>query len=508
MRRDLEFIFKNVPHTRKALVVPALALRSVTSRGSKSVYASSDTLFRGAVFGRDSLEVAEDLMYIKPKLVKNILVRLAELQGTRTNSKNEEEPGKIVHEYRTVQLDGKPLDKRSRCIFDELSAKWGGNRQELAYYGSIDATPHFLRVLGKYCYLYGDDILSQTVRRRDGSEPSLQQVASEIIDWLTAKLSASQSGLLEFQRVNPHGIKNQVWKDSDEFYVHINKEQANHNKPIASIEVQALAYDALVASSRLFPDAALQLLDLAYNLRDTTLDLLWQEDRRYFALGLDYDNNGRMRIIDTSTANPAALLDSGFFDWLDHTEREKYVKAIVKKIMGKNFLTSAGIHSRSLAAANLIKKWDYHGSYVTWPKETFDIAKGLYRQGLPKLGRQLENRLLNIVLKTYEYPEFVYVDAWGRVLTNKRPSKQVHGELALVKGTNTPERIQAWTVSAIMAIISSRFDSKLIKTSWSQSSWQKALEASTLSRIPTINRYINPLKLLIKYPTHKYKLAD
>lgn len=508
MGHRLEKLFENLPPARKALAVPAVALRSVTSRGAKSVYASSDTLFRGAVFGRDSLEVAEDLMHIKPKLVHNILINLAELQGIKNNDLNEEEIGKIIHEYRTVILDGKHIGKSSMRIFNELSKKWGGNEHELAYYGSVDSTPFFLRVLGTYISIYGVDILEADIHQGK-QKTTMRHAANAAVQWLVDKLTNAESGLLEYKRINPHGILNQVWKDSDEFYVHTNKQRANHDRPIASVEVQALAYDALTAAATFFPEMSVELLEHAYKLRDQTIKLLWQEKMHYFALGIDYDNDNNIRVIQTQTANPAALLDSGFFDWLDQKDREKYVCAIVRKIMSKNFLTSAGIRSRSLSAAHLVDFWDYHGSFVAWPKETYDIAKGLRRHGLPKLGRQLENRLLNIVLKTHEYPEFVYVDEWGRVLAHKRPVEHTHGELVLVKASNTPERIQAWTVSALMAIISARKDGTLsIYSGQPQSLWQKNLEKQILSKIPIVNHYVNPLKLLTRYPTHKYKLSQ
>jgi glycogen debranching enzyme len=91
-------------------LTPTQALYTVTSKSGLGVYASSDRLFKGAVFGRDSLEVAEDLMYIKPRLVEKILLTLASLQGEVDNKSNEEEPGKIVHEYRTPHIDGRPLN--------------------------------------------------------------------------------------------------------------------------------------------------------------------------------------------------------------------------------------------------------------------------------------------------------------------------------------------------------------------------------------------------------------
>ncbi len=507
MRLTLNQIIDNVPPARKALAVPALALKTVTSRGGKSVYASSDTLFRGAVFGRDSLEVAEDLMKLKSKLVRNILIRLAELQGVNNKAKNEEEIGKIIHEYRTITIDGRLIDKTSQRIFYELAEKWGGNKQELAYYGSVDATPHFLRTLDVYCSTYGNEILDHEITKRNGQKTTMRQTAHAAITWLTAKLGSSASGLIEYKRLNPRGIPNQVWKDSEEFYVHLNKQRANHNGPIASIEVQALGYDALMAAGRFFPDDAARYRELASQLRDKTIKLLWQDDQHYFALGTDYDATDELRIISTETANPAALLDSAFFDDLPQKDRQKYVTAIANKIMSKDFLTAAGVRSRSLAAAQLINFWDYHGSYVSWPKETYDIAKGLRRQGLPKLADQLENRLLNIVLKTHEYPEFVYVDEWGRVLT-ARPARRMHGQLIVAHGTNTPERLQAWTVSAVMAIIAIRLNKKLLEsTKTNQKPWQKALEETIMARIPHMDRYINPFKLFIRYPTHRYKLS-
>jgi hypothetical protein len=64
---------KFVPPLHKILPLPALALAKVISKDGMAVYASDDTMFKGAIFGRDSLEVADDLMDIKPALVNNIL---------------------------------------------------------------------------------------------------------------------------------------------------------------------------------------------------------------------------------------------------------------------------------------------------------------------------------------------------------------------------------------------------------------------------------------------------
>jgi glycogen debranching enzyme len=496
-----------VPPVRKALLLPSLALASVVSKDGMSVYASSDTLFKGAVFGRDSLEVADDLLDIKPALVRNILLTLGKLQGLVHNDQNEEQPGKIIHEYRTIRLDGKPIGGTPLQIFHELTEKWGGNQHELAYYGSVDATPHFLRTLKKYCLYNGKSILQETVTQRDGTTVSMQHVAEAATTWLTTELALSESGLLEYKKVNPLGISNQVWKDSEEFYVHENGEMANHDKPIASIEVQGLTYDALMAAAYIIPEKAEEYTKRAAAFRDTTIGYLWQPKRHYFALGIDYSPTGELRIINTATANPAALLDTDFFTDLEPGERERYVSAIVKRITAKDFLTNAGIRSRSLDMAHLVSFWDYHGSYVTWPKETYDIARGLRHHGFTKLSRQLENRLLNVILKTHEYPEFVYVDEWGRVLAGTT-HKHTHGDLVLVEGTNKPERLQAWTVSAMIAIMARRGRAGLRKqTPIKHDSWQASLENQIIVRIPDIRLHLNPLKLWLRYPTHKYHLS-
>jgi glycogen debranching enzyme len=506
MPMNVRKIIEGIPQPPDPIVLPSLALRSVISKTGMGVYASSDTLFKGAVFGRDSLEVAEDLLTSKPKLVKSILLTLARLQGLRTNNLNEEEPGKIVHEYRSVKVDGKKINKRSMEIFKALSGKWGGNDTEMAYYGSVDATPHFLRVLGLYTAKHGDKILNEKITRRDKSTVKLRVSAEAASDWLMTKLSISKSGMLEYCRVNPHGISNQVWKDSEEFYVHDNGSYANNIAPIASIEVQGLAYDALRVAGTFNPSRKQAYLDAAKKLRGDTISHLWIPESQYFSLGTDYDEHGTLRVIKTRTANPAALLDTTFFDDLEVDKKNTYISGIVSNILSTDFITDAGIRSRSLSASKLVPFWDYHGSFVSWPKETYDIAKGLRRHGFKRLARQLENRLLNVYLKTRRYPEFVYVDELGRVLSISSGGHR-HGELIVVHSSNNPERVQAWTVSAIIAIIDTHLLEKIkLPTKKAPNTWQQKLENSLLASIPKVDLYVNPFSLSARYPTYRYEL--
>ncbi len=490
----------------KLTLPPVLALGSITSKSGKGVYASSDRLFKGAVFGRDSLVVAEDLLTLKPLLVKRILIILARLQGLRHRSINEEEPGKIIHEYRTRLVDGKNLSGTPLEIFENLSKRWGGSDMAMVYYGSVDSTVHFIRTLCEYCDFYGPRILWKKIERQNGEKVTMLDVMLEALAWLQTKLKDSKSGLLEYHAHNDEGLKNQAWKDSNEFYVHENGRSVNHSRPVASIEVQGLAYDALIDAADYLPDKASELRRHAYRLRDRTIELLWQADKNYFALGTDYDQESRLRIIETTTANPASLLNSHFFDDLTQSQKEHYIGGVVANIMGTEFLTDAGIRSRALSEANLIPFWDYHGSYVSWPKETYDVAKGLRRQGFPELAKQLENRLLNVVRKSRGYPEFLYVDPRGRVLGSSSSAHR-HTHALLIRSTNVPESVQAWTVSAIVAIQADRRPGfRLGKLR--QKPWQVQLENEVLAHIPKVARLKTSRSLNARYPDYPYEMTN
>ena len=89
-------------------------------------------------FGRDSLRVAIDLISSYPELARATTLRLAALQGLEDNTEREEEPGRIVHEARDKD------DPIAQELTEQLGWGW-------PYYGSVDATPEFIRTLTAYC---------------------------------------------------------------------------------------------------------------------------------------------------------------------------------------------------------------------------------------------------------------------------------------------------------------------------------------------------------------------
>ena len=483
---------------------PDVALERIKSPEGDAIYASGDALYNGAFFGRDSLEVIDDLLDKEPELCAKLLIKNASLQGFCFDRKREEEPGRIAHEHRVAPTDDD--DEAYKLIFAELSERWGSYNGDLTYFGSVDATPKFVQMLCAYANRYGNGILDVRVERRNGEVVTMNEALGSAVGWLQSKLRTSSSGLLEFKTVNPAGIENQVWKDSREFYVHEDGTLANHARPVASIEVQGLVYDALMDASELRPDMALQLKQEATNIRDRTLDLLWLEDRNYFALGLDHDpSTDNIRQIKTTTANPASLLETRFFDNLPDQEREKYISAIANKIMGSDFLTDAGIRSRALSAQGVSEYWDYHGSHVAWPMETKRIAKGLRRQGFSRLAQQLYGRLLNGVTRYGSYTEFIYVDDDGRMLTDILYAR-THESMMVVESTNKPESLQAWTITAVIHALSDLYGNKFPKYP-RQTLWQFNLEWAILGKMPIIGHIKRRDDLDQLYPEQKAVLS-
>ena len=483
------------------------AFESITSHDNDAIYASSGVLFKGARFGRDQLKVLHDLMQsseevgiYKKELIENVILFLSSKQGVQTRAINDEKPGRIFHEFRQSIVDGEPLTGGTKVLFDKLSEQWGGDDEEVIYYGSIDATPMYVSLVAEYVEIFGEELLDREVVDRNGQSVKVRECLQRSVDCLENDLTESRSGLLEHKTMNPEsGQPNQAWKDSQEAYVHENGEPVNHDAPVASAEVQAYTYDALIAAAKIVPDKRHKYERMARHLQQRTLDLLWMEDKQYFAMGLDYDENGRERQIRTLVSNGAQLLDSNILLDLPPDQREKYVTGISRMIFSDEFMTSAGVRCRALSLAEVTPFWDYHGTFVSWPKETMDIARGFHRHGLHQSAEQLENRVYNISRRTGKFQEYYYIDANGRVLLEleRDPDEQ---NVILVEGTNTPEGNQAWSISSVISILYPR--------TWlpSSLSWESILDAQNVNMIERFEKIDDPAKLKLLYPSYKYRV--
>ncbi len=450
-----EFIATNSKETRDRFISHVRAPKGY------GIFASTGPNYQAAVFGRDSIEVAEDLLHILPELVEEIILTLAHFQGKVFTHTNEEEPGKIHHEYRSRVWDGHTAPHAAQIVFDHIKNKWGGNDHELRYYGTYDASALFVRLVGRYCAMHGKDILGQMVTGYDHVKMPLRECVRAAAMWVATRVTASPWQLFEYKRINPQGIYHQAWEDSDMAYLHTDGTVARAETGLAAVELQGYAYDALLSAADIVAtseEEAAAWRELAGAIQTQTQKELWMEKEHYFAMGLDRDPEGHPRQIQTLNLNSGLLLESGLLRNLDDEQRHNYLENLAYTIFSEDFLTPAGLRLRAKRHADLVKFADYHGCEVTWPKQTFDIAKGFRAHGLPQLADLLEACILHSVTEAGEFYEFFFVDSSGQPkyhYRNERPDEPTFHEFG---AANMPDPGQAWTISAVLSIVANHHD--------------------------------------------------
>jgi glycogen debranching enzyme len=398
------------------------------------------------VFGRDSLRVAIDLISSYPELARTTVLKLAELQGIITDQAREEEPGKIVHEARDAD------DPLAVKLTEELGWGW-------PYYGSIDATPEFIRTLAAYCRLSEENhgFLTETYVDRSQTERTISYALDAAVEWIFKNLDKNPEGILEYKAVLPRGIENQVWKDSWDSYHRADGTLANHNQGIASIEVQTTTYDALLDAALLYEHAlddsekAARLRDRAERLKQAIIKYFWTEEKGgYFVLGTDRDDKGNLRQLNVRTSNMGHALNSRLLE--DQTpESARMRDALINQLSSPELLTPSGI--RTLASDEVrFRPGAYHNGSI-WLWDTHHIAKGLRRHGYHDFADELDRRLLHVVNVTKIFPEYVRGD--------DDPTPSINTQTIVVWDESRerknqieqpPQEVQAWTVAAILAI--------------------------------------------------------
>ena len=422
----------------------------------------SDTyLFKNAIFGRDSLMMAYDLLPTHKELCGTILHTLARMQGEKIDLMTGEEPGRIHHEYRARFFDGYEIDDKQQEILEKLHELWNignvtdGKVSDLIIYSSVDATPQFVRVVAAYCGLYGPEFLNTRVTSIYGTDRTVGDSVLSAMQWLSHRISTSDLDLVEFHRTNPHAHEWEVLRDGKTSYLHEDGTLANSESLVASIEVQGLAYDALLEGSKLIASDEADIWKAsAQHLRLSTLKNFWIPEHNFFAMAIDRDVNFKTRKVKTLTSAPMELLDTQFFNHLPHPyKKEELIGAIVKRAYSSDFLTSVGIRQRALRHYKLVDYSDYHGSLTSWVVIANILARGLRRQNLTELAEDIECRFMSGLHKSQELYEFFYVSPDGAVdYDNNRVINRPGPGVRIISGTNVPERTQGWTVSAAIRV--------------------------------------------------------
>lgn len=400
------------------------------------------------VFGRDSLRVALDLVDHYPRLTRATVKKLAETQGVEFNDTREEEPGRIAHEIRESN------DPIAQQLTEQFGWDW-------PYYGSVDATPEFIRTISAYCQLHDENgsFLFDTYVDKHGQEQPIHVAFSRALDWLTMRLDENPQGLLEYQSSIPAGIENQVWKDSWDAYHHADGSIANHSQGIASVEVQGVAHDALLDAADIYERVfcrdtyAEQLRERAARLSETVRSLFWTEDKGgYFVLGLDYNPVGELRQLKVRTSNMGHLLNSRILDGMDEESTHKRA-AILRQLQNPGLLAPAGI--RTLASDEVrFREGAYHNGSV-WLWDTHHIAKGARRHtadpAFISFADLLDERVIKATRLVGGFPEYV---RGGNTIDINRHIIDVEdlNYHRVHRIEQPPQEVQAWTVAAVLSV--------------------------------------------------------
>jgi glycogen debranching enzyme len=321
-----------------------------------------------ALFGRDSLLTAWMLLPWDPGLTLGTLRTLAAWQGNDFDAASEEEPGKILHEVRFGPAASFALGGRS------------------AYYGSADATPLFVMLLGEL----------QRWGGKDNAIAGLLPHADRALEWIEAYGDGDGDGFVEYSRKTSHGLVNQGWKDS---WDGINfADGAIAEPPIALAEVQAYCYAAYRARAQLARHAAdeagaARWRKKAKQLKRDFNERFWLPDKGWYAVGLDRDK----RPIDSLTSNIGHCL------WTGIADKDK-ASAVARQLMSPEMFSGWGIRTlaSSMAAYNPMS---YHNGSV-WPHDNAICAAGLMRYGYVEQAQRVTGAIVDAAAAFgYRLPE-------------------------------------------------------------------------------------------------------
>lgn len=296
-----------------------------------------------ALFGRDSLIISLQSMFVHSRSALAALEELGRLQATVKDDWRDAQPGKILHEVR----------------FGELAHL--GKIPHTPYYGTWDATTLYLITLHEtWKWLGNNDIL---VRFKD--------VALRCLEWIDKYGDIDGDGFQEYITYSTQGYENMGWKDSPDAIVYPNGSQVK--QPKALCEHQGYLFEAWKRCAEMFSvlgDTVLadELNQKANSLQERFEKAFWCESERFYALALDANKNP----VPTIASNIGHCMWSGLLS-------KERAEIVVRRLMQEDMSSGWGI--RTLSSENpYYNPNSYHCGSI-WPHDNGIIALGFKRYG-------------------------------------------------------------------------------------------------------------------------------
>lgn len=348
---------------------------------------------------------------------QTIIRKLCELQGTKLNNKSEEQPGKIIHEYRNE------LNERLREM--NLGFVQDGSGYYRLYSG-FDETFLFIIAYRQFSQAFKDSSIV--------SEAWPHVIRA--LEWIEHHADHDRDRLFEYDRLNLRNYPNQVWKDSFDSITATNADLPL--SPIAWIDVQAYAYRAYSDIAEMYRERndsnlADKYRKKAEKLRELVNEKFWMEKENCFAVALD----GEKRQIEQITSNVGHALWAG----LVTPDR---VRPLIQRLSQPDMTTCYGLRTLSSNEA-AYAPYAYHRGCI-WPFDNAIYAMGLMRNEYYKEAYYIMNGVGN-ALKIINSPIELYVVLdTNTFLGRKRWPKQVLS----FRRTEQRNKNQGWTAAALL----------------------------------------------------------
>jgi glycogen debranching enzyme len=361
-------------------------------------YASTASVEEGdpgrfhALFGRDSLICALQVLPARPEVARATLRALAARQGRRHHPGTLEEPGKIGHEF------------RDRAPDQFLAAGWP-DEGPFAYYGSADATSWFLVVLAAT----GDAALAA----------ELQDAWRAAGAWLVGALERGR-GLVRHGPGEWPALSQQGWRDTgdptDSYGGGILRPDGTvPEPPLADADSQAAAYAALTALAALDPAGG------------------WEARAGALRARVSADFGPEVMAIEADDLPvPGAGSQLGWLLWADALEPGAR-EAAAERLCAPDILTDFGLRTLS-ADSPVFGPQLYHRGAI-WPFDSWLGWGGLRAAGRLAEAERVRTGVLAALDRLGRAPELYAVTT--------------EGEPEPIPLAN---RVQAWTAGARCAL--------------------------------------------------------